>query len=155
MPTLDEQIQQSISDWNKQQKDEERASRSGLYKFLSYAPLIGTSFDLADTFRDPTWENASQFGISLASDLIGMKAIKSLWKEALNSAPLPIRPRRRFGFLNSWNIRHNLPTLTNTVKATLATTPKVVDPILNSQQNPLFEKRQTDSTFDATKRYNM
>ena len=88
MPTLDEQIHQSVQDWFKQQKEEERANRSGLYKFLSYTPFIGTSFDLADCFKDPTLENAAQFGISLASDLVGAKLVGSLLRKTIGTRTL-------------------------------------------------------------------
>lgn len=148
MSTLDEQIQQSISDWTKQEKDEERASRSGLYKFLSYVPLIGTSFDLADTFRDPTLENASQFGISLASDLIGTKLLGSLLGKTITARTLGKPLVKRIGKVRSSVLRNTKSAIAPAAAWANAVMIPPIDILLNTRQN-------FPALFDSNNRYNM
>lgn len=46
---------------------------------LSYTPIIGTAIDGYDVVTNPSWTNAANFGVSLASDLLGYKFLKGVF----------------------------------------------------------------------------
>lgn len=46
----------------------------------SFIPVVGTVIDGIDLIKDPSWENAAYFAGSLASDVLGLTAIKGLAK---------------------------------------------------------------------------
>lgn len=46
---------------------------------LSYTPIIGTAIDGYDAVTNPSWTNAANFGVSLASDLLGYKFLKGVF----------------------------------------------------------------------------
>lgn len=49
---------------------------------LSFIPGVGTIIDGYDLYKDPSWKNAGYFVGSLASDVLGLTAIKGLAKTA-------------------------------------------------------------------------
>ena len=46
----------------------------------SFIPIVGTVIDGIELIKDPSWENAGYFAGSLASDVLGLTAIKGLAK---------------------------------------------------------------------------
>lgn len=52
----------------------------------SFLPIVGTAMDGIELIRHPSWENAGWFGVGLASDLLGGRAITALTKRGAKSA---------------------------------------------------------------------
>lgn len=77
-------LQNKLSSIN-QSLQESRVNKFGpggdlLKAGASFIPIVGTVIDGIDLIKDPSWENAGYFAGSLASDVLGLTAIKGLAK---------------------------------------------------------------------------
>ena len=55
-----------------------RTNGGGLKEGLSYVPFVGTGMDVNDFYHDPNVENALWVVLGLASDVFGLKGLRSL-----------------------------------------------------------------------------